>query len=104
MALDKVDLSAETGKITAIIGPNGAGKTTLFNLVSGVYPVSSGEVYFQGKLLNKVPPHKRASLGIVRTFQHVHLFSHMTVLEHVMSGRHPRSSRSEEHTSELQSR
>jgi branched-chain amino acid transport system ATP-binding protein len=49
-------------------------------------------VYFQGKLLNKVMPHKRASLGIVRTFQHVHLFRHMTVLEHVMSGRHPRSS------------
>lgn len=92
MALDKVDLSAETGKITAIIGPNGAGKTTLFNLVTGVYPVSSGEVYFQGKLLNKVPAHKRASLGVVRTFQHVHLFTHMTVLEHVMSGRHPRSS------------
>ena len=92
VALDKVDLSVETGKITAIIGPNGAGKTTLFNLVTGVYPVSSGEIYFQGKLLNKVPAHRRASLGVVRTFQHVHLFTHMTVLEHVMSGRHSRSS------------
>jgi branched-chain amino acid transport system ATP-binding protein len=92
VAVDKVDLSIETGKITAIIGPNGAGKTTLFNLVTGVYPVSSGEIYFQGKLLNRVMPHKRVSLGVVRTFQHVHLFAHMTVLEHVMSGRHPRSS------------
>jgi len=92
VALDKVDLSIETGKITAVIGPNGAGKTTLFNLITGVYPVSSGEIYFQGALLNKVPPHKRASLGIVRTFQHVYLFGNMTVQENVMSGRHPRSS------------
>ena len=92
VALDKVDLSIESGKITAVIGPNGAGKTTLFNLITGVYPVSAGEIYFQGALLNKVPPHKRASLGIVRTFQHVYLFGNMTVLENVMSGRHPRSS------------
>jgi branched-chain amino acid transport system ATP-binding protein len=92
VALDKVDLCIETSKITAVIGPNGAGKTTLFNLIAGVFPVSSGEIYFQGKLLNKVPAHKRASLGIVRTFQHVHLFSNMTVLENIMSGRHPRSS------------
>ena len=92
IALDKVDLSIETGKITAVIGPNGAGKTTLFNLITGVYPVTGGEIYFQRLLLNKVPAHKRASLGIVRTFQHVYLFGNMTVLENVMSGRHPRSS------------
>jgi branched-chain amino acid transport system ATP-binding protein len=92
VALDKVDLSIETGKITAVIGPNGAGKTTLFNLITGVYPVSGGEIYFQGAMLNNVPAHKRASLGIVRTFQHVHLFGNMTVLENVMTGRHPRSS------------
>ena len=92
VALDKVDLSIESGKITAVIGPNGAGKTTLFNLITGVYPASSGEIYFRGALLNKVPPHKRASLGIVRTFQHVYLFGNMTVLENVKSGRHPRSS------------
>jgi len=92
IALDKVDLSIESGKITAVIGPNGAGKTTLFNLITGVYPVSGGEIYFQGALLNKVPAHKRASLGIVRTFQHVYLFGNMTALENVMSGRHPRSS------------
>jgi len=92
IALDKVDLSIESGKITAVIGPNGAGKTTLFNLITGVYPVSGGEIYFQGALLNKVPAHKRASLGIVRTFQHVYLFGNMTVLENIMSGQHPRSS------------
>ena len=92
MAVNKVDLTLEAGGITAIIGPNGAGKTTLFNLIAGVYPVSSGEIYFQGALLNNVPAYKRASLGIVRTYQHVHLFANMTVLENVMSGRHARSS------------
>jgi branched-chain amino acid transport system ATP-binding protein len=92
VAVNKVDLTLEAAKITAIIGPNGAGKTTLYNLITGVYPVSSGEVYFQGTLLNNVPAYKRASLGIVRTYQHVHLFGNMTVLENVMAGRHPRSS------------
>lgn len=92
VAVDKVGMTIEAGKITAIIGPNGAGKTTLFNLVTGVYPVSSGEIFFREKLLNNVPAHKRAALGIVRTFQQVHLFGNMTVLENVMSGRHPRSS------------
>lgn len=92
VAVDKVDLSIEAGKITAIIGPNGAGKTTLFNLITGVYPVSSGEIYFRGKPINNTPPHKRTALGIARTFQHVYLFGNMTVLENVMAGRHPRSS------------
>jgi branched-chain amino acid transport system ATP-binding protein len=91
VALDKVDLAAEAGKITAIIGPNGAGKTTLFNLITGVYPVTSGEIRFQGKPLNKVPAHRRAELGIVRTFQNVLLFGNMTALENVMTARHPRT-------------
>ena len=91
VALDKVDLSTEAGKISAIIGPNGAGKTTLFNLITGVYPASEGEIYFRGKPLRNAPAHKRAELGIVRTFQQVHLFGNMTVLENVMTGQHPRS-------------
>jgi branched-chain amino acid transport system ATP-binding protein len=91
VALDKVDLAIEAGKITAIIGPNGAGKTTLFNLIAGVYPVSEGEILFQGTSLKNAPPHKRARLGIVRTFQHVLLFGNMTVLENIMTGQHPRS-------------
>lgn len=91
VALDEVDLAIEAGKITAIIGPNGAGKTTLFNLITGVYPVSNGEIYFRGKLLNNISADKRAALGVVRTFQQVLLFGNMTVLENIMSGRHPRS-------------
>ena len=90
-ALDKVDLAVEAGKITSVIGPNGAGKTTLFNLIAGVYAPSSGEIYFQGKPLGKIPPYKRAALGIARTFQNVLLFDNMTALENVMSGQHPRS-------------
>ena len=90
-ALDKVDLAVEAGKITSIIGPNGAGKTTLFNLIAGVYAPSSGEIYFQGKPLGNAPPHRRAALGIARTFQNVLLFDNMTALENVMSGQHPRS-------------
>ena len=91
VALDKVDLTIESGKITAVIGPNGAGKTTLFNLIAGTYPVSDGSILFRGKALGKMPAHKRAGLGIVRTFQHVHLFGNMTVLENVMTGQHTRS-------------
>jgi len=115
IAIDKVDLKIDTGKITAIIGPNGAGKTTLFNLIAGVYQQTSGEILFNGKSL-KHPPwyaraikrglnreilgdklqrhvsaHMRASLGIARTFQHVHLFGNMTVLENIMTGQHTRS-------------
>ena len=92
VALDKVELSAKAGIISAIIGPNGAGKTTLFNLITGVYPVSEGEIYFREMALKNIPAHKRAELGIVRTFQHVHLFGNMNVLENVMTGQHPRSS------------
>lgn len=90
-AVDKIDLSVEAGKITSVIGPNGAGKTTLFNLIAGVYAPTSGEILFQGNPLGHAPPHKRAALGIARTFQNVLLFDNMTALENVMTGQHPRS-------------
>jgi branched-chain amino acid transport system ATP-binding protein len=113
IAVDKVDLAIDAGKITAIIGPNGAGKTTLFNLIAGVYQQTSGEILFNGKSLKYFPwytrairlnervfkdklqrhasAHMRAFLGIARTFQHVNLFGNMTVLENIMTGQHPRS-------------
>ena len=91
VALDKVDLAIEPGTVSAIIGPNGAGKTTLFNVITGVYPASDGEILFQGRPLKDTHPHKRAALGIARTFQNVLLFGNMTVLENIMTGQHPRS-------------
>lgn len=88
VALDDVSFSVEPAKITAFIGPNGAGKTTLFNIIAGVYSLSSGELCLEGKHLNGLADYKRTPLGIARTFQNVLLFHNMTVLENVMVGRH----------------
>lgn len=85
-AVDHVDFSIEKGKINAIIGPNGAGKSTLFNLISGVYNPTSGQVLFKGKDISKLPPNKVARLGIARTFQTTNLFEKSTVLDNVIIG------------------
>jgi branched-chain amino acid transport system ATP-binding protein len=87
-ALHNISIEVGRGKIHAIIGPNGAGKTTLFNLISGMYDISGGEIRYQGTRLNELKPHLRAELGIGRTFQIVRLFHSMTVLDNVMIGRH----------------
>ena len=68
-ALNGVDLTVRQGTITALIGPNGAGKTTLVNIVSGADKPSDGEILFDGKIINKLPPYKRAEMGLSRTFQ-----------------------------------
>jgi branched-chain amino acid transport system ATP-binding protein len=91
IALEEVSFSVEDGTITGIIGPNGAGKTTLFNIVSGIYPQNSGNVYLGGKDISRFAPEKLARLGLVRTFQNVELFGQMTVLENVMVGLHTKS-------------
>ena len=90
-AISNLDLKIETGKITAIIGPNGAGKTTLFNIVAGVFLPTEGKVIFDGKLLNGISATERVRMGISRTFQQVHLFREMTVLENIMCGRYLRT-------------
>jgi branched-chain amino acid transport system ATP-binding protein len=91
-ALNDVSIDVEAGKIHAIIGPNGAGKTTLFNLISGMYEITRGEIRYRGNRLNEKKPHLRTELGIGRTFQIIRLFPSMTVWENVMVGQHCRTS------------
>jgi branched-chain amino acid transport system ATP-binding protein len=87
-ALQAVSFSVASGSITAVIGPNGAGKTSLFNTISGFYRPSSGTVVFEGNDIARVPPPKRAALGLARTFQNIALFRGMTVLDNIKLGRH----------------
>jgi branched-chain amino acid transport system ATP-binding protein len=91
VALDQVSFKVATGQIKAVIGPNGAGKTTLFNIVSGIFPPTSGCIRFNGSSITGLKPFQIAALGIARTFQNPSLFLHMTVLENVMVGRHCRA-------------
>lgn len=91
IALDQVSFSIRRGEITGVIGPNGAGKTTLFNIVSGIYARTSGQVFLGGRDISGLPPDKLARLGLVRTFQNIELFGQMTVLENVMVGLHTKS-------------
>lgn len=90
VALNEVDLVVEERMIASLIGPNGAGKTTLFNVVSGFYPPTRGEVRFAGHSIVGLPPHRITALGIARTFQNIRLFANMTALENVLVGMHCR--------------
>ena len=83
-ALDQVSFVAEGGEILGIIGPNGAGKTTLFNLISGIYPPSGGEINFQGRSILRLKPYQVSRLGIGRTFQIVRPFQNLDVETNVL--------------------
>ncbi|MFN2608633.1 MAG: ABC transporter ATP-binding protein [Acidimicrobiales bacterium] len=85
-ALQGVDLTVERGQIVAVIGPNGAGKTTMFNLVTGVFSPSGGDVRLAGRSVTGRRPHQVTAAGIARTFQNIRLFPNMTALENVMVG------------------
>ena len=89
-AVDQVDLNVMEGTIHAVIGPNGAGKTTLFNLISGLVSPSGGSIYFAGADISTLPVHRRAGLGMARTFQNIRIFAAMTVLENALTGLHSR--------------
>ena len=85
-AISDTSFSINEGEIYAIIGPNGAGKTTLFNIITGNYKPSSGEVLFKDKRIDKLKAHKIVHLGIARTFQNIRLFKNMRVIENVLVG------------------
>ncbi len=87
-ALVDVSLTVNTGELFSVIGPNGAGKTTFLNCISGRYVPSSGQITFKGQNITRLPASRRAAIGIGRTFQNLALFSHMTVLDNIMVGRH----------------
>ena len=88
LAVDGVDVSVAPGEIAAIIGPNGAGKTTLFNLITGLLPPTSGEIYYRQQRITGLPASRIAALGVIRTFQNLVLFAESSVVENVMVGCH----------------
>lgn len=90
-ALSGVSFGLAPGEIVGLIGPNGAGKTTIFNVITGVYKATAGDVRFRGTSLTGKRPHQILGLGIARTFQNIRLFQNMTALENVMIARHARS-------------
>ncbi|MEO5664814.1 MAG: ABC transporter ATP-binding protein [Nocardioides sp.] len=86
VALNEVKFEIKKGEILGLIGPNGAGKTTCFNVMTGVYTPTSGEIRFDGTKVSGIKPHKINALGIARTFQNIRLFPEMTAMENVMVG------------------
>ncbi len=83
IAVNDVSLSVKPGTITGLIGPNGAGKTTLFNVISGLLTPTDGSVHFMDQDITSLAPHKRARLGIGRTFQRLELFNSLSVIDNI---------------------
>jgi branched-chain amino acid transport system ATP-binding protein len=89
-ATNDLTLSIRKGELVSIIGPNGAGKTTLLNLISGILPITKGQIWFKGQRIDRLPAHRISGLGIARSFQNMQLFNNMSVLENVIIGCHKR--------------
>lgn len=90
-ALGGLDLHVDEGEIVSVIGPNGAGKSTMFNVITGLYEPDEGDVRFRDASVVGLRPNQITRLGIARTFQTVHLFPNMTILENAMVGQHCRT-------------
>lgn len=91
IAVDKVSLNIERGKVTGIIGPNGAGKSTFLNIISGALRCNSGKVFFENKDIASLPSHKVGQLGIVRTFQKASIFPSLSTIENMLVGAVPKN-------------
>lgn len=87
-ALEEVAVEVREGEILGIIGPNGAGKTTLFNVLTGLFFPDTGKIFIGEKEITRLPPYRRVSLGMARTFQNLEIFRDMSVLENIMVGAH----------------
>ena len=90
VACQDIDFTVPIGSIVSLIGPNGAGKTTFFNMLTGAYTPTAGEIRFAGVEVAGLPPHKVTELGMGRTFQNIRLFQTMTAVENVLVGMHSR--------------
>lgn len=90
VAVSEFSMKLEEGQIVGLIGPNGAGKTTAFNMITGVYTPTSGQILFKGKDITAKKADYITKLGIARTFQNIRLFSSMSVMENVMVAKHTR--------------
>ena len=90
-AVDCVSFAVEKGEILSIIGPNGAGKSSIFNLISRIYPPTSGRIFFEDQDITEQPAYEIAGLGIARTFQNIELFENATMLSNLLVGRHRHS-------------
>ena len=90
-ALSGLNMRVNEGEIVSVIGPNGAGKSTMFNVVTGLYEPDDGGIFFKDQSIVGLAPNQITRLGIARTFQTVHLFPNMTVLENAMVGQHSRT-------------
>jgi len=90
-AVNDFSMDVSEGEIRGLIGPNGAGKTTTFNLITNVYPVTSGSIIFDGKDITGINTHKIAGMGLVRSFQSTILFMEFTVIENLMTALHLRA-------------
>src|SRR3954464_3143756 len=82
-AVSALDLQVGANELVGLIGPNGAGKTTVFNLITGVYQPTEGDILFDGRSLVKLKPHQITTRGVARTFQNIRLFPSMTVFDNV---------------------
>ena len=91
-AVQNVSFNIDAGIVYSVIGPNGAGKTTLFNLITGVYKPTAGEIRLEGELIQGKSPNELAERGVARTFQNLQICMNMSALENVMVGRHVRTS------------